>query len=170
MLVSQHVPHLTDVWQRIEDHGVHYVSYKHGMHLQQTDGGVWNITQDGFALARSFADARHPNTVRAGEWEICVTYPDGWQHHPKFAVLLTDLYTEVHTLDDLGDDYFIRVPQTKPVCFTHEGKLYHSGAKNNGWRYCHLCEQLVSGNNFVSQHMRNMHLSEWKRLRNPTCP
>ena len=167
MLVSWFVPHLEDTWERQEDADgcdVLYVSHRHGMHLYH-DGAQWLIAQDGFLLARSACDAKHPNTVHAGEWEVCVTYPDGWETHPEFRVQVCGLYTEVHTLVDLGVDFFVRVPANRPVRFLHEGREYHSGAKNGGWRYCHKCAQLVSANNFVSQHMRTTHPSEWKRFR-----
>jgi hypothetical protein len=167
MLVSWFVPHLEDTWERQEDGdhgGVRYVSHRHGMHLYH-DGSQWVIAQDGFLLARSFADAAHPNTIHAGEWEVCATYPDGWEAHPHFAVQVRGLYDAVHSWEDLGDDFFVRVRLNKPVRFVREGQAYHSGAKSGGLRYCHLCPQFVSAKNFVAQHLHSAHVSEWERLR-----
>ena len=169
MLVSRSVPHLDDTWERSAN-GCEYVSHRHGMHLYH-DGTQWRIAQDGFLLARSASDAKHPNTIHAGEWEVCVAYPDGWEVHPEFRVQLCGLYAGAHSLeDDLGVDFFVRTPLFKPVRFVHEGQEYHSGAKHGGWRYCHLCAQLVSANNFVSQHMRLAHASEWQRFRKIRAP
>lgn len=164
MLVSRHVPHLEDAWDR--DASDEYVSRTHGMRLLH-DGNAWLIVQDGFALARSYADALHPNTVLAGEWEVCVTYPDGWKADPRFAVHLARTASDVVTMDDVGRDFFVRVPQTRPVRFVDPatGEVHTSGAKHDGRRYCHLCDRLYSGNNFVSQHLRLLHPSEWARVR-----
>lgn len=171
MLVSQFVAHLEDVWDR-DDDGV-YVSRRHGMRLLRV-GSVWCISQDGFALARSYADALHPNTIVAGEWEVCVHYPYGWEIHPTFAVHLARKFSgkRALTMDDVGWDYFVRVPQHLPVRFVDPatGKVHVSNAKHRGQRYCHLCDKLFSGNNFVSQHMRLLHPSEWEHIRTVLPP
>lgn len=155
MLMSRHVPHLDDIWDFVA--GVSYLSRTHGMWLTHTHG-MWIISQDGFALARSFANARHPNTVLPGEWEICTVYPDGWEWHADFAVTLA---SGIHTLDELGHAVSLRVPLRQPVSFASDGVVHQSGVNNGGGRHCNLCVRIISANNFVSQHMRGLHWSEW---------
>ena len=68
------------------------------------------------------------------------------------------------SLYDIGLDYFIRMSPRRIIWFTDTyGDKYHSGAKiagknrKTGLRYCSICDELLSANNFVSQHMRNIH-------------
>merc|ERR1719240_2080330 len=71
-------------------------------------------------------------------------------------------------IEDIGADFFMRIRTTKLVWYVDPttGEVVHSGAKNAGARarpgkrYCPLCCQCFSANNFVSQHLKNLHTPE----------
>ena len=140
------------------------------LHMYQGRDGMWQIAPEvgarlAYAVARS--PARHPNTVRAGEW-LLPKPPDGeWLPVPDFHLRHEGPNTEEQpfTLDDLGVDFFLRVKTTKLVWFVDpaSGETVHSGAKGAGSkgkpgkRYCPMCQQCFSANDFVSQHLKNLH-------------
>lgn len=140
------------------------------LHLYLGRDGMWQIAPEvgarlAYAVARS--PARHPNTVRAGEW-LLPKPPDGvWLPATDFHLRHEGPNTELqpYTLDDLGCDFFLRVKTTKLVWFVDPstGETVHSGAKGAGSkgkpgkRYCPQCKLCFSANNFVSQHLKNLH-------------
>merc|ERR1719473_2069462 len=98
-------------------HGaVHYVSVGKGkgdnarLHLYYGRDGMWQIAPEvgarlAYAVARS--SARHPNTIRAGEW-LLPTPPDGeWRPAPDFHLRHEGPNTEDRpfSLGDLGEDF-----------------------------------------------------------------
>lgn len=131
----------------------------------------WQIAPDldasvAYAIAPG-GHAAHPNTVRQGEWHL-PTDPEGaWAAHADFHVSVEGPNTEdkPFRIDQIGADFFLRIKTTKLVWFVDpiSGEVMHSGAKNAGViarpgkRYCPLCCQCFSANNFVSQHIKNLH-------------
>ena len=76
----------------------------------------------------------HPNTVRAGEWLVPFA-ADGsnWQPAKDFVLKLDSSGTEKQPLllEDLGEDFFVRIRATKLVWFVDPktGLAAHSGAR-----------------------------------------
>jgi len=131
----------------------------------------WQIAPDldssvAYAIAPGVT-AAHPNTVRQGEWQLPTEPNGGWAAHNEFHVSAEGPNSEAHPfrIDDIGADFFMRVKTTKLVWFIDPttGEVVHSGAKNAGVRarpgkrYCPLCTTCFSANNFVSQHVKNLH-------------
>jgi len=154
-----------------EMHGApRWVSEQGTLYLFRTSQGAWTITfdvdgSDACAIARTAA--LHPNTIRIGEWDLRKRI-GVWIRSDSFMVSAEGPNTEERPFDiktDLGADYFLRVRSSKVVWFRHPstGEVLHSGAKaagsakKLGKRFCPLCEQCFSANNFVSQHLKNMH-------------
>jgi len=147
----------------------HFTNAKGSLHLFRTAEGLWEIAPEidagkAFAVARTAA--AHPNTIKPGEWSL--PKGGGWAKASGFKVSTEGPNTEDRPFDvnvDLGADFFIRVRTTKVVWFRDPatGEVMHSGAKaagvskKPGKRYCPLCEHSFSANNFVSQHVRNLH-------------
>ena len=143
--VPEEVPHLGGEWVRDGDR------YVQG-DAQIVWGGMWMIMHLEMPLvyAVAFSEAQHPNTVLPGEWVARVTLPEDWRVLSDFHFKAVG---DVFTLDDLGRDYFVRVPQKQPVWFVHphDNTLVHSG--KYGKRYCSYCDKLSSANNFAHQHL-----------------
>ena len=154
---------------------VHYVSTGKAspsppLHLFKGKKGLWQIAPEvdaavAYAVAKS--PAAHPNTVVEGEW-LVPTPPDGsWQLHKDFHLRHDGPNTEAqpYDMDDLGADFFLRVKNNKLIWYVDPatGETMHSGAKaagskdKPGQRYCPLCRKCFSANNFVSQHLKNLH-------------
>ena len=177
---AQH-PLLSVSWVRDEAepyvNGVpHYTSKgKHSpnppLHLFRGGEGRWQIAPGvnaGLAYAVANGPAAHPNTVRAGEWLVPVA-SDGsnWQPAKDFVLRIDGSGTEDQPLllEELGEDFFVRVRATKLVWFIDPktGLPAHSGAKaagsqnKPGVRYCPVCAACFSANNFQSQHIPNVH-------------
>ena len=63
-------------------------------------------------------------------------------------------------LEDLGVDFFSRKTLSHVIQFINPntGEIEHSGAKEKygkrGKRYCFICNNCISANNFVSQHSK----------------
>ena len=147
----------------------HFTNSKGTLHLFRTQEGLWEIAPEidagkAFAVARSAA--AHPNTIKPGEWSL--PKGGGWAKASGFKVEMQGPNTEEYPFDvvaDLGVDFFLRMRTTKVVWFVDpsSGEVMHSGAKaagatkKPGKRYCPLCEHCFSANNFVSQHLRNLH-------------
>jgi len=141
------------------------------LHLFRGAEGRWQIAPEvgaGLAYAVANGPATHPNTVRAGEWLVPVA-ADGsnWQPAKDFVLKLESFGTEARPLllEELGEDFFMRVRATKLVWFVDPktGLAAHSGAKaagshnKPGVRYCPVCDACFSANNFQSQHIPNLH-------------
>lgn len=147
----------------------HFVNDKEKLHLYRSAGGMWSIAPDvdaGIAFAIARTTALHPNTIKAGEWQL--PGRTDWSSSQSFKVCLEGHNAEDSPYDvkvDLGEDFFLRVRTTKVLWFRDpaSGDVVHSGAKaagasqKLGKRYCPLCEQCFSANNFVSQHVKNVH-------------
>ena len=110
---------------------------------------------------------QHPNACEL-ESGCCRRHPDGsWLPAADFHLRHegTHSQTQPFSLEDIGYDFFLRVKTTKLVWFVDptNGETVHSGAKaagsksKPGKRYCPLCQQCFSANNFVSQHLKNLH-------------
>lgn len=164
---------LEGVWHRSECGNVFH-HQRGGMMLSQVDGG-WEVVRGsstnakGARLAIAYTTALHPTTVFFFEW-LAYECDAARRWRPlelTFAhVALRGATSPVHpvTLDRLGLDFFVRHRQTSVVWFVdpHTGEVQHSGAKacrehGPGKRYCSLCGRSFSANNFVTQHMRNIH-------------
>lgn len=168
---------LNTVWTRdalkpdVNNHP-HFTSSATALHLFRTTDGLWIIARDidgafpkdAYAIARS--GALHPNTIRNGEWNLPAA--TGWHPCRNFKTSTEGTSSEnapFDLFDDLGGDFFVRVHSTKAVWFKDPstGDIMHSGAKaagltrKPGKRYCPQCAQCFSANNFVSQHVRNLH-------------
>jgi len=155
----------------------HFVNDKEKLHLYRSAGGMWSIAPDvdaGIAFAIARTAALHPNTIKAGEWQL--PGRTDWSSSQSFKVCLEGHNAEDSPYDvkaELGEDFFLRVRTTKVLWFRDpaSGDVVHSGAKaagasqKLGKRYCPLCEQCFSANNFVSQHVKNVHTPPV-----PTCP
>ena len=141
------------------------------LHLFRGPEGRWQIAPEvgaGLAYAVANGPATHPNTVRAGEWLVPFA-ADGsnWQPAKDFVLKLDSSGTEKQPLllEDLGEDFFVRIRATKLVWFVDPktGLAAHSGAKaagslsKPGVRYCPVCAACFSANNFQSQHIPNVH-------------
>lgn len=147
----------------------HFVNERGTLHLYHNTNGMWTIAPEvdaGIAYAIARSTALHPNTIRAGEWQL--PGRTEWMNCPSFKVAAEGPNTEEFPYDvhaDLGDDFFLRMRTTKVVWFRDPAtnEVVHSGAKaagnskKLGKRYCPLCHQCFSANNFVSQHVKNMH-------------
>jgi len=147
----------------------HFVNVKERLHLFRNKTGMWTISPDvdaGIAFAIARTTALHPNTIRVGEWQL--PGKKGWANSSSFKVCIEGPNTEECPYDvhaDLGEDFFLRVRTTKVIWYKDpsSGEVVHSGAKASGnskrlgKRYCPLCRQCYSANNFVSQHVKNMH-------------
>lgn len=131
----------------------------------------WQISPDvessvAYAMAPD-VPAAHPNTVRKGEWQLPTEKDGTWAAHPNFDVHVEGPNTEdkPFSIDDIGTDFFVRIKTTRLVWFVdpNTNEVVHSGAKNAGFparpgkRYCPLCCQCFSANNFVSQHIKYQH-------------
>lgn len=151
------------------------------LHLFRGTEGRWQIAPEvgaGLAYAVANGPGAHPNTVRAGEWLVPHS-ADGsnWQPAKDFVLKLDSLGTEKEPLllEELGDDFFMRVRATKLVWFVdpNTGAVCHSGAKaagaqnKPGVRYCPVCAATFSANNFQSQHVPNVHKPSAPMA--PTC-
>jgi len=165
------------IWQRDRKepdvHGFpHYVSTsgQTELHLFKGSRG-WQIAPDvdagvAYAVAPG-VPAAHPGTVRQGEWQL-PSQPSGvWAPNPDFHLRVEgpNSENEPYRLDEIGADFFLRIKTTKLVWFIDPttGEVTHSGAKASGSkgkpgkRYCPMCNACFSANNFVSQHLKNLH-------------
>lgn len=124
------------------------------------DGTNWVVADIGHSL---HSTAQHPYTVYDHEWSC-----------PAISFCISGGSTIDDPLcleSDLGVDVFYRLCTitSRPVWYrSPSGRVTHSGAKRihgeMGRRWCSACNQDISGNNFVHQHMRNKHpddTDEW---------
>lgn len=164
---------LLDAQRPLVNGAPHFVASGGGaqpLHLFHGSRG-WQIAPDldaavAYAIAPGVT-AAHPNTIRQGEWQLPTEPSGGWAAHPEFHVSAEGPNTEERPfrMEDIGADFFVRVKTTKLVWFydPSTGEVVHSGAKNAGKgarpgkRYCPLCCTCFSANNFVSQHIKNVH-------------
>ena len=146
--VPNETPHLGGRWKK---DGARYVRGDAQVVWQGTHWVVMHTDLE-LVYAVAFSDALHPNTVLPGEWVARVTLPDDWRVLTDFHFVASG---NVFELDDLGRDYFVRVPQVQAVWYVHphDKTLVFSGGKG-GKRYCHLCDRLLSANNFTHQHLK----------------
>ena len=118
-------------------------------------------------LCRRTPAARHPNTARrAGEWPL-PTPPDGSRPFAADFHLRhegTNPETQPFSLEDIGYDFFLRVKTTKLFVWFVDpatGETVHSGAKSAAPRASRSATarsaSSASANNFVSQHLKNLH-------------
>jgi len=129
------------------------------MRVYRAGALLWRVgwCESGEVLAYATTRALHPATVYQEEWIVL---------EPRLARLafLVDVGAATPAnpvpLDELGLDHFVRCTPRRPVWFrAPDGTVVHSGAKQRagadapGRRYCHLCDTLLSANNFVSQHL-----------------
>jgi hypothetical protein len=124
---------------------------------------TWVILIDNVLSYSSQSFGLHPITVLQGEWFF----------HGNNSTTQSNIYFYMNwygscsqPLDlenDVGLDVFVRLRLPKPIWYinpvTHE--KVHSGAKylngKLGRRYCWICNCSVSANNFVSQHLKQVH-------------
>ena len=144
--------------------------------------GAWVIADpdapDALQYARAASAARHPHTVYAGEWFAIDALFGPLRPMPCFCLEFDDLCTSSPerplSLDDIGCDFFVRVPASSKrkiwFCDPSSGNVVHSGTKCPfpGVRFCHFCGACFSANNW-SQHMRT-HARALKECRVRTRP
>lgn len=122
--LSHDLRHLDDTWVRQRSlHRVCYLSRQHGMMILFHEGH-WCITEAGIVLARAARGACHPNTVLPGEWEVQHSFPSGWRVDADFHLSYITTDDVAADIFDLGSDFFVRVPPTGSIRFTHPS---HSG-------------------------------------------
>lgn len=114
--------------------------------------------QNSQLLASARTNAEHPNLIDDGAW--CDI--NGIVISPFY--LRTDLKSTstkapLH-MSDIGETFFMQLRIT-PVFWYKEPfsrQVWHTGAKRKksrmGKRWCSICRQSISANNFASQHMR----------------
>ena len=121
----------------------------------------WTISCNSLPIAVAYSSGTHPATIYDNEWYDPETFEE-----KDIAFSPVSLGTEDNPISiyDIGIDYFIRMSPRRIIWFIDvNGDLQHSGAKiagkkrKTGRRYCHICDELLSANNFVSQHMRIKH-------------
>lgn len=124
----------------------------------------------GDALVHAVSSARHPATVDRGEWRDAASekaVPDALC--VEYASLGS--FEQPLDIERLGLDAFTRDVVSRPVWFSVDGQVRHSGSKRAaetnlpGERYCDLCGRCVSANNFWSQHMKRVHARERRYVR-----
>ena len=172
--VPPQLPHLAGVWQRAP-----FLFNGRCCYVGNTNifwfNHMWVVAYDGMMLAGAISEAQHPHTVAPGEWHAQVA-SDVWLRLTAYRIcapLTSSPQAPLH-LDDIGLDFFVRLRITRPVWFVDPmtGRTRHSGAKcrdklakgaskrpkrNGGVRFCPTCFGCFSANNFVTQHMRNVH-------------
>ena len=134
-------------------------------------GGHWQIAADinaglVFAAARSFSE--HPNTVTPQSWRLATGEAE-LQPCESFEVECDGPNTVEQPFEmvDLGADFFFRAQIRRRVIWyrcPRADEVFHSGAKGGGdrrdrpgKRFCPLCQNSFSANNFKSQHVANLH-------------
>ena len=139
------------------------------MRLCRAGECMWRITRGCRAVAYATTRALHPATVFETEWHVL----EPRRARLAFAVAGAAEATPRAPvpMEALGLDYFVRCLPRRPVWFrAPDGTVVHSGAKPcpgsgaPGRRYCHLCDALLSANNFVSQHLAQQHEGEGDAL------
>lgn len=161
--VPADAPHLADTWS--SDGFVNgrpaFRSDAHGMRLRY-ETGIWCISQDFLPLAFAMSDAKHPNTVHPGEWNVLVHLPGGWRNEPRFclAIPLSSAAQRAEGAVDLavvGDDLFERV-KPPPMWYIEPrtGTLAFSGVVTGGKRFCSTCAKSIASKSF-SAHLRSAH-------------
>ena len=129
--------------------------------------GTWRIVNlMGECVAEASSNAQHPVTVLQGQWRVFDSDMNAHRDSDLYFIhheLITSPMQPIE-MEDLGVDYFVRMNSTKILWYVdpHTRNVYHSGAKADkdcrlGKRYCSFCHKSFSANNFVSQHMRNLH-------------
>ena len=135
-----------------------YASACRTMRVYRAGALLWRVGREsGEVLAYATTRALHPATVYEDEWVVL-------QPHLARLAFFVDVAAATPKnpvpLADLGLDHFVRGAARRPLWFrAPDGAVVHSGAKQcagadaPGRRYCHLCDALLSANNFVSQHL-----------------
>jgi hypothetical protein len=149
-------PLFVDQWTKRDDSV--YISYK-GLVLHKYM--FWTILCDSLPVAVAYTSGTHPATIYENEWYD----PESFEEKGiSFSPISFGTEWNPISIYDIGIDYFLRVSQHRVIWFIDvNGDIQHSGAKiaglkrKTGRRYCHICDKLVSANNFVSQHMRLKH-------------
>lgn len=146
-----------------------FPSYQKDDYILFYDKGLWVISYFGKIIAYSCSLGHHPVTIFKGEW----FFVSRNQLDQEFYFKINESQFCVDNpcmLEDVGDDYFTRLHRSKILYWkqSYDSKSFHSGAKRKhdalGKRYCWVCKETISANNFVSQHLR-MH----RRKINQTC-
>lgn len=135
--------------------------------------GEWCVFHGKKVLFVTNTRALHPATVFWGEWNQRNLMDGTWTPsalHFTYADPLVSSCDAPLSLDLIGHDFFLRYRVHTPIWFVDPctGKTEHSGAKKQkgmdydlpGKRYCPMCGECFSANNFVSQHMHKVHPHE----------
>lgn len=130
--------------------------YHNGSRLMFFNGKYWvisiSLSTYNVVLAFSYSGT-HPLLA---SWKI---WNEGWNLYPKFKFRLKCIDEPV-ALEDLGDDFFMSAQLTTVVWWINPitQEVEHSGAKEKhgkmGKRWCCICNQAFSANNFKTQHLR----------------
>ena len=119
---------------------------------------LWELRMAEVPVVVAWSYGLHPTTVHAHEWR-CATRLDR-------RVPLRFVHPRLHSssaadpipIAELGRDFFIRVRLRSTLWYRDAaGRVFHSGAKHGGRRYCPWCDASYSANNFVHQHLRVRH-------------
>lgn len=133
-------------------------SYRLNAHIScEFHTHCWLIAIDHNVVACSLTSlGAHPLTI-TNEWTFLLN--GSLQEWPAFSFDVTSCALP-YMLEDLGDDFFVRVKLYRIVQWIHphSGQLEHSGAKKLngtlGRRWCPFCCAAYSANNFQSQHLK----------------
>lgn len=139
--------------------------------------GMWIIEHTVLKtiLAFTMSDALHPNTLVDSTWTILtdvvlntIVDTDELVFYVSHEILSKTSKKRPLSMDDIGLDFFttwmcsrgfwVRDPTTRQVVFS--GAKGFKGDMSTGRRYCPFPEckgKAFSANNFVSQHMKNVH-------------
>jgi hypothetical protein len=120
----------------------------------------WQLFKDNIQIAISCSFGQHPVTIYKGEWYLKHT-DEWWVSDLYFYMDNYGTEEEPLLLEDVGMDVFVRLRFSRRLWFVDPTteKTVHSGAKiasngRPGVRYCWLCRECFSGNNFISQHWK----------------
>lgn len=133
--------------------------------LRRSSASRWHIESTDAIVAIAATLAEHPTTIFVGEWRV--RGEGGEWRHDGMHFLHYELHTTPATpipIDLLGRDFFLRHRATTVIWYVDPGgAVVHSGSKcmasgrGPGVRYCALCNESFSANNFVYQHVRKKH-------------
>jgi hypothetical protein len=160
-------PWLPVVWEYIGEAVPLYMSDNYAVSFSN---GRWNVfdvyTLQVFLVSHTLDTRYHPVTV-GRNW--CAVRDGGLvnqQTNLKFEhTFESNSSANPMSMLELGIDFFVSIKVSRPVWFIcpMTNRVWHSGTKKDketlqpGKRYCHMCMECFSANNFVSQHLKTMH-------------
>lgn len=141
-------------WRPVDEEGGGWL-----LELEPED--IWTLKSNGRVLAIGIERVSHPAMVDT--WASAALERVRFVHDPLW--LRSSSRDDPHDMEDLGLEFFMHKRFNRVLWYRDpvSGAVHHSGAKPYGdddipgRRYCAICRDSFSANNFVSQHMRNLH-------------